>query len=558
MTYLPTSVRFLLMLLAVMLVTPGLGSPAQGVGSAAQGIASDAVTGGFAAEPPRYVLDAVTDDSGVLTAQERESLEDAIRDLREARGIDLYVVYTRTFDSWDGQAWAEETFSRAGLGEGDVLLAVAVESRRYGYMEQTELSAEDVTSVMTRDVQPHLRDGEWAQAGVAAAEGLDVRFPWLLFGGIWAGVLGVVGGGWGWVWRWDRRSRRKRESTLLAERQTLAGRVVRLDEQLDALRQEQAFAETDLSRGDVERLRNQTQEAARHADDLHRHLAEVPSEPGRRPPVTAQFRTAERALRSAEESADYAQFIIDAELERLRDARQLRGEPTLLDDQAQALADAQVRATDLRSLTDASSAQRPLWLQQRLLALAGSAGTRLESSQEALERARPLATSQPGNAGAFWRRSRENLAEALADLDRLADPDGVERAALVPVDEGRERLRGVIEEAERLLAKRPRLIRSSRAVRERDRWRSLDIAPWEQALARATQGITHEPDRDISPEDRLESLGQLAATLHQLNLPWTNLERRIAAARRSRSSSSGSSSGGGGGGSSSSSGGGRF
>ncbi|SFK90699.1 TPM domain-containing protein [Geodermatophilus ruber] len=161
------------------------------------------------AEPPFSVPEQVTDRAGVLGDDDVARVEDAVDRLRSEEDLQLFVVYVDSFDGSSGVDWADETAARSGLGGNDVLFAVAVEDRRYGYSadEAFPLSAAELDELIARDVEPELSDDDWAGAAVALADGLGDS------GGSGAGTtallvaggLAVVGGGAYLVTRSRRR-----------------------------------------------------------------------------------------------------------------------------------------------------------------------------------------------------------------------------------------------------------------------------------------------------------------------------------------------------------------
>src|SRR6185312_7034774 len=129
-----------------------------------------------AADPPFRVGTEVVDRAGVLggdTGRVRESVEK----LRAERGTQLFVVFVTSFDGVDGQTWAADTARASQFGDGDVLLAVAVGDRAYGYSVPGDatISDDDLRDLMVRRVEPRLSEGDWAGAAVAAADGLGGR-----------------------------------------------------------------------------------------------------------------------------------------------------------------------------------------------------------------------------------------------------------------------------------------------------------------------------------------------------------------------------------------------
>jgi uncharacterized membrane protein YgcG len=126
-----------------------------------------------AAEPPFRVGDEMVDRAGVL-GSDAGRVREATRRLRTDHGTQLFVVYVASFDGANGQQWADSTARLSQLGDGDVLFAVAVEDRAYGYSVPGELSisATDLRDLMVRRVEPRLATQDWAGAAVAMADGL--------------------------------------------------------------------------------------------------------------------------------------------------------------------------------------------------------------------------------------------------------------------------------------------------------------------------------------------------------------------------------------------------
>jgi uncharacterized membrane protein YgcG len=157
------------------------------------------------AEQPLRVDDPVTDRVGAL-AGEGARVREALERLRDANGTQLFVVYVSSFDGMNGQQWSDETARRSQLGDRDVLLAVAVDDRAYGYSVAGDfpLSDSELADLAVQEVEPRLAAGDWAGGAVAMADGLrtgdgaggdgrgGLPVGALLVG---AGVAGVVGGG---------------------------------------------------------------------------------------------------------------------------------------------------------------------------------------------------------------------------------------------------------------------------------------------------------------------------------------------------------------------------
>jgi hypothetical protein len=138
------------------------------------------------AEPPvdlggAYVLDS----AGVVTGQEGD-ITAALDRLAADTDVQLFVVYVDSFDGVSpGQSWADATAERNGLGNNDVLMAVAVKDRNYqlSYPNQFELNETQTRQIESELIEPRLTKDDWAGAAIAAADGLREKitapgFPW--------------------------------------------------------------------------------------------------------------------------------------------------------------------------------------------------------------------------------------------------------------------------------------------------------------------------------------------------------------------------------------------
>jgi hypothetical protein len=154
------------------------------------------------AEQPLRVDDPVTDRVGAI-AGDGARVRGALERLRDANGTQLFVVYVSGFDGMNGQQWSDETARRSQLGNRDVLLAVAVDDRAYGYSVAGEfpLSDSELADLAVQEVEPRLAAGDWAGAAVAMADGLRTGGGAGGDGGGGLGVgallvgAGIVGGG---------------------------------------------------------------------------------------------------------------------------------------------------------------------------------------------------------------------------------------------------------------------------------------------------------------------------------------------------------------------------
>ncbi|HEY9378142.1 MAG TPA: TPM domain-containing protein, partial [Jiangellaceae bacterium] len=121
--------------------------------------------GPVSAEQPLRVDEPVTDRIDAL-AGEGARVREALDQLRVANGTQLFVVYVSSFDGMNGQQWSDETARRSQLGDRDVLFAVAVDDRAYGYSVAGEFpfSDSELADLTVREVEPRLAAGDWAGA----------------------------------------------------------------------------------------------------------------------------------------------------------------------------------------------------------------------------------------------------------------------------------------------------------------------------------------------------------------------------------------------------------
>lgn len=124
------------------------------------------------AVPPFDVVGEVTDQVGAIDGDEAE-VQAALDRLTEETPLQLFVVYVDSFDGLDGVAWANETAIASGLGDEDILMAVAVGDRRYGISVADEIPLTDaqLDAVRTERIEPALSDDDWAGAAIGAADG---------------------------------------------------------------------------------------------------------------------------------------------------------------------------------------------------------------------------------------------------------------------------------------------------------------------------------------------------------------------------------------------------
>lgn len=124
------------------------------------------------AEPPfrvdAHVVDRTSD--GVLGGDTAE-VEAAIEQLRSQTDLDLFIVFVDSFDGTPAEEWANQTAETSGLGNLDVLFAVATVDRETGWSstDAAGLSSSQLDAAMSR-AQDHFSSGDWAEGAVTFAE----------------------------------------------------------------------------------------------------------------------------------------------------------------------------------------------------------------------------------------------------------------------------------------------------------------------------------------------------------------------------------------------------
>jgi len=149
------------------------------------------------AQPPSKLTDHITDSTGVLTDSGRAAVSSAIDRLYRDRHIELWVVYVDNFSRFKPDNWADQTRSASGMGDHDALLAVATNTKLYAFTVPPKvqgLTADELNSLRTRQIEPAVAAKDWSGAAVAAAAGVNKSASsskriWLL---IAIGVIVVV------------------------------------------------------------------------------------------------------------------------------------------------------------------------------------------------------------------------------------------------------------------------------------------------------------------------------------------------------------------------------
>ncbi|MFE6924767.1 TPM domain-containing protein [Nocardia sp. NPDC057663] len=153
------------------------------------------------AEPPSRMGPQVVDSADVLSGADETRVLEAVDRLYRDHQVKLWVIYVRDFASMAPRDWAARTSELSGFSDHDLLFAVAVDDRGYWLdgILPADVSDSELDSLLAGTVEPDLRDGKWAQAGVDTADGIGSAMrggavPWGWLVGIGLVVVLLAGG----------------------------------------------------------------------------------------------------------------------------------------------------------------------------------------------------------------------------------------------------------------------------------------------------------------------------------------------------------------------------
>ncbi|MFI8999878.1 TPM domain-containing protein [Streptomyces sp. NPDC053541] len=132
-----------------------------------------ALPGAHADDPVVLSREGQITDRVDALGDRRPEVVRALDGLYDARRVQLFVVYVRGFSGRAAQDWADATAERNGLGQDDVLLAVATHDRQYGYSADpgSRFTQAQLDEVARTAIEPALRRNDWAGAAIGAAHG---------------------------------------------------------------------------------------------------------------------------------------------------------------------------------------------------------------------------------------------------------------------------------------------------------------------------------------------------------------------------------------------------
>ncbi|WP_068402030.1 TPM domain-containing protein, partial [Kribbia dieselivorans] len=354
------------------------------------------------ATAPLNLKTEITDEAKVL-GDRTDEVRTRLDEVRADSGLQLFVVYVKSFDGMTGEEWAQQTFDTSGMGDNDVLLAVAVDDRRYGTWStsDTGLTAEDLRTVQSENIEPALAKDDWAGAAIAAADGLaDAKggsgiggsaFPWLLVG------IPVVAGGAALIAtrRGDRSAKGGAGTSVGGEppasneddlQKSAAHALIDLDDAIRSSGEELNYAEVQFGKAATQRFREALEKAratSTKAFALQQQIDEGSVPAGQRTPLLEQI----LAL------ATEADQTLDAEVEEFTRMRDLEGRAP------EFVAELDRRATEVTT-------QMPVAEQQLAGLKARYPATTLATVQANVDQSRELLTE----ATRFLDQGREHIA----------------------------------------------------------------------------------------------------------------------------------------------------
>jgi len=194
----------------------------------------------------------VLDEANVLSSSQQSDIESAIKKLYDETQTQLYVVFVPTFTNpSEHAAWGDATMQRNQIDTDSIVLSIAVDDRIADVQQtnETSISASDAESAYNDDAVPALKNGDWAGAALAFANGLtDTQAPpnltwlWILLLVVVVALVVIV-----LVIRARNKRRtaaatRAREASLADLERTAGGALVTIDDELRTAEQEVGFA----------------------------------------------------------------------------------------------------------------------------------------------------------------------------------------------------------------------------------------------------------------------------------------------------------------------------
>ncbi|MBZ2199172.1 TPM domain-containing protein [Occultella gossypii] len=448
--------------------------------------AGAALAGPALADAPLRVEGHVDDrTTEQVAAGDRAEIEAAAARLAEGSDLDLFTVYVDSFDGMDHQEWADETATMSGLGQNDILLAIAVVDREYAVSVGTELPLSDSQlATVAGDIEDELRQDDWSGAAITAADGYLAQAN----GGGSAVVpvligAGVIGGGAFLLVRSSNKRKRQQQAAqqhpggpgvpgrqnapapansieaVLASLSTedLAKRagsaLVGLDDDVRSSEQELGFAQAQFGlqstqnfKAVVEGVKGQLAQAFALQQRLDDTAPE--SEPEKRQILTQIVLL-----------CDQGDKALDAQAESFADLRKLQ------DNAPQLLDEINTRAGEIEARIPAAQATltqlRATYPETALVSVARApdqAAQLLDAARDAVTQGRERVTGNDrGTAVAFAHTAEDALAQAVTLLDSVTNAHDNLSQAVQRLDASIASITADVADAERLAPQDPQV-----------------------------------------------------------------------------------------------------
>jgi hypothetical protein len=367
-----------------------------------------------------YVLDR----AGVLDG-DTTAVRKAIDRLFDERGIQLFVVYVDAFTGTSSdQDWANETAIVTGLGDRDILLAIATDERVYrvSVADAFPLTDDQLAELAGNTILPALRGDDWAGGAVAYADGLsDALAPSpvpLIIGG-----LAVAGVGTAVIVGAVRRRRAKKQvlDAAAADIKTLELRagtlLVELDDALKTSEQELGFAQAQFGDDQIREFSAALADAtatAKQAFEIQHKLDDAfPETPEQHRAMTLQLI----------ELAERADATLDAQADAFDKLRRLdRNAPQVLDDIAKDQAALSGRIEAAEDTLIRLAAEYPRADLSAVTGVPAQARKLTGFAATAVEKARAELAKPKGEAAVAVRAAQQavgQVGQLLASIDNL-------------------------------------------------------------------------------------------------------------------------------------------
>jgi LPXTG-motif cell wall-anchored protein len=132
-----------------------------------------AVTGVARADTPFAPSAQLTDRAGVLSSAQKTAVQNALDNLYNKDRIKLFITYVKNFSGVSPTTWVDQSAALGGMGRRDILLGIATQGRQYAVSADKDvgLTNAQLDNVGAIAIEPALRAGDWAAAGIGAADG---------------------------------------------------------------------------------------------------------------------------------------------------------------------------------------------------------------------------------------------------------------------------------------------------------------------------------------------------------------------------------------------------